>query len=354
MPITTYNYTPRLIKNLKKAHSGFIQHPNLQDTASILKRHIGALERSTKFMIPEKDIALCDTSISMDVETYMESFRLPFPEIAVEFNSRLQDTDPETNTTETLTVKSVLLAREVDEAYDHKTQTFQSISHFSGRLEEVGEYTGKCVEATLFQSDEEGNFYPPAMFTTVPLFTPDENHRLQTLSGDASARFSKYEKGFKVTQFPTPYGTFYDLAGIHMSTENNLTFEETFNEIVKTNIEYPLTILINLCLLINCANIKQTTLTPSRNSLRKARSIGYKSLPEYKVLDLIVPKEEEELVKLSHDLPTGLSGTRYRTHLRRGHIRRLPSGKTTWVSSCVINKEAEHALHKDYRLKAAA
>ena len=350
--MTTYNYTPRLIKNLKKAHSGFVQYTKLQDTASILKRHIAALERCTKFMIPEKDIALCDSSISIDVETYMENFRLPFPEVAIEFNSRLQDEDPDTNIIETLTVKSVLLAREVDEAYDHKTQTFQSISHFSGKLEEIGEYTGKCIEVTLFQSDEEGNFYAPLMFTTVPLFTPDENHTLINLSGEA-ARFSKYKKGFKVTQFPTPYGTLYDLAGAKMATENNLTFEQTFSEIVKNNIEYPLTILINFCLLINCANIKQTTITPSRNSLKKARSIGYKSLPEYKVLDLVVPKEEE-LVKLSHEIPTSTSGIKYRTHLRRGHIRRLPSGKTTWVTSCVINKEAEHALHKDYRLKAAA
>lgn len=39
-----------------------------------------------------------------------------------------------------------------------------------------------------------------------------------------------------------------------------------------------------------------------------------------------------------------------RQHLRRGHIRHLASGKTTWVNSAVIGSKAAGQVHKDYAL----
>lgn len=39
--------------------------------------------------------------------------------------------------------------------------------------------------------------------------------------------------------------------------------------------------------------------------------------------------------------PTGLS---VRPHIRRGHIRNLPSGKTVWVNSCLVNVANEDEL----------
>jgi len=37
-----------------------------------------------------------------------------------------------------------------------------------------------------------------------------------------------------------------------------------------------------------------------------------------------------------------------RVHLRRGHIRTLNSGLTTWVQSCVVGDKSKGMVHKDY------
>lgn len=40
-----------------------------------------------------------------------------------------------------------------------------------------------------------------------------------------------------------------------------------------------------------------------------------------------------------------------RTHLRRGHIRRLQSGKTVWVTACIINPDKDNFVGKTYNIK---
>ena len=40
-----------------------------------------------------------------------------------------------------------------------------------------------------------------------------------------------------------------------------------------------------------------------------------------------------------------------RTHLRRGHIRRLRWGPKVWVNSCVVNPGAIGGVNKDYAVR---
>jgi hypothetical protein len=43
-----------------------------------------------------------------------------------------------------------------------------------------------------------------------------------------------------------------------------------------------------------------------------------------------------------------------REHLRRGHIRRLPAGKSIWINAVIVNAGIGATIHKDYRLKESA
>lgn len=48
--------------------------------------------------------------------------------------------------------------------------------------------------------------------------------------------------------------------------------------------------------------------------------------------------------------PLGHERNSPRQHLRRGHIRRLPSGKNTWVQSCVVGSSANGFIDKAYEV----
>ena len=41
-----------------------------------------------------------------------------------------------------------------------------------------------------------------------------------------------------------------------------------------------------------------------------------------------------------------------RIHLRRGHIRRLPTSKTTWVQACIVGNQKNGIIMKDYVIHA--
>ncbi len=92
---------------------------------------------------------------------------------------------------------------------------------------------------------------------------------------------------------------------------------------------------------INCSNItvKDSKVPKFINQKRKAKG----KLPLYSYKTLHLDFEEKEVTKSgngTHASP--------RVHLRRGHIRKLPSGKTTWVQACVVGDKSKGVVHKDY------
>lgn len=92
---------------------------------------------------------------------------------------------------------------------------------------------------------------------------------------------------------------------------------------------------------INCSNItiKDSKISKFINQKRKKK--GKLPLFSYKTLYLDI--EEKTVTKYdkgSHASP--------RVHLRRGHIRKLPSGKKVWVQACVVGDKSKGMIHKDY------
>ncbi len=64
---------------------------------------------------------------------------------------------------------------------------------------------------------------------------------------------------------------------------------------------------------------------------------------EYRILTIKGHKTYEGGSSESHRSP--------RLHLRRGHIRKLPTGKTTWVSSCAVGSGKRGTIQKDYSVE---
>ena len=91
---------------------------------------------------------------------------------------------------------------------------------------------------------------------------------------------------------------------------------------------------------------RHTTLPAPERLNRKRAKKSKPPLFEYKVLDIVAdvmgsPKEAtHERTRGSHASP--------RMHNRRGHVRHLPSGQTTWVRNAIIGKPSRGRVIKDY------
>ena len=67
---------------------------------------------------------------------------------------------------------------------------------------------------------------------------------------------------------------------------------------------------------------------------------------EYKVLDIVADVLAPKKTTVSHS--HGGTHASPRMHKRRGHVRRLASGKTTWVRNTIVGKPQRGKVIKDY------
>jgi hypothetical protein len=97
--------------------------------------------------------------------------------------------------------------------------------------------------------------------------------------------------------------------------------------------------------LLNCTNIVSIEHVAPIKLNKKRIAQGKCPVFSFKTLRVKVPNEGREK-------KPSLGGTHSnpRVHLRRGHIRRLPTGKSTWVQSCVVGSLEKGAVHKDYSI----
>lgn len=99
----------------------------------------------------------------------------------------------------------------------------------------------------------------------------------------------------------------------------------------------------NLFYVLGCSNVATSDI-PAPASLNKKRARAGK-LPLFEYKTLVVKLDEK------HNPGIALGGTHSspRLHLRRGHVRRLDSGRRVWVQSCVVGSK-HGIIVKDYRI----
>lgn len=103
---------------------------------------------------------------------------------------------------------------------------------------------------------------------------------------------------------------------------------------------------MNLFYILGCSNV-ETADNPAPAALNKKRArAGKFPVLEYKtlVLKIDAPRTSGQAGGGTHASP--------RVHLRRGHVRRLESGRRAWVQACVVGSTHGMVL-KDYRITTA-
>jgi hypothetical protein len=102
--------------------------------------------------------------------------------------------------------------------------------------------------------------------------------------------------------------------------------------------------IATLCIMLNSVNVRSATVdAPARLNAKRATS-GKPPLYSYHVLDVDGERWDRPERGVS---PAEESGVR--SHLRRGHIRRLPKGPT-WVRAAYVHGSRDGFVDKDYNV----
>lgn len=117
---------------------------------------------------------------------------------------------------------------------------------------------------------------------------------------------------------------------------------QTSMEMLSADLMDEVNAYLDMCIALACTNV-----TAERHSqpekLNRARiKSGKTPLKDYHVLNLAG----------EHAVGNGPGGSAgRRAHLRRGHVRRLPGDRVTWVNACIVSGSRPGFVSKDYAVR---
>lgn len=149
------------------------------------------------------------------------------------------------------------------------------------------------------------------------------------------------EKDYK-SYAPTPTSCYENNGELVVRLDPTDSYSPDFDFDTKEmqNCRIALTGVLKAIEALNCSNIVTVEHVPTRLKANRAAKKG-KTLFRYHTLHITSgPKTKGMSLGGTHASP--------RAHLRRGHVRKLPNGSTTWVQPCVVGDKSKGIVHKDY------
>jgi hypothetical protein len=159
--------------------------------------------------------------------------------------------------------------------------------------------------------------------------------------------------GFKAVRIPEDWsggrgvggkgfmGTVVDILEDHASIPAFHGADRIFNDLAVLSG----TVCMNLLDALSCSNVSSDQLIqkglPPLVAQRRARK-GKLPIYETKILTVNTEKDAE------NGNSNGGSHASPRTHLRRGHIRRIDDNRRIWVNACVVGKSGKGIIDKQY------
>lgn len=266
------------------------------NTAAILL----ALRRAMHFAVPDGGKIL---GAGWDTLSSLESIRLPYEAITVESYDRLPDGS----------VKSVLIAQDVEAAED----AFPALIPVSEAEDQVPPSGPGIVIGGMFNHGERGWALHP--FAAFRPRSPSAIGGLNYLHFYWIAEYIILPRGYR-----------------HHAAMNRQDMAGLFRQHLPEMME--------LLEALGCVNVESE---PFLNHCPAGvRRVNRRRLYETHRLVIKKPDTESRLRGV---------GTRSspRAHLRRGHIRRLPSGNI-WINACAVGSLKNGFVHKDYAVTAGA
>lgn len=292
--ITAKNYAAQAIKSLDEIAK--VSSPYIQE----LHKHVcEEIERSVHFAMPDDGTIFDDDLRGLkDVE----KFRLPFQSITIEYFSHQKFIDK----SNTLSApKRLIIAQEIEN--EDKTISIQF-----------------CVAC----------YFPHTMcWNILPMgFIIKWDGKLQCISDDVGSTI-----GIS--------GDFGVLNREHYDYCVKEFGEDVAEESMRQDIFCEIKPFLEFMEALSCTNVKPELLQRV-DVAKQARRARNGKLPIFETYVLTIPGEPSS--RKDHKGGTHSSP---RQHLRRGHIRRLPSGNI-WINSCVVGNPKKGVIEKQYQVAA--
>jgi len=297
------NYTAHALVDLTEMANEHVDSRSLYKLQSVLSLRDVAnkLRCGEKFLMP-KDALLLDTKGMK--ESYKDLLRLPYPITVLEF--------PTTSEKNGLSSKCIVLATTGGDWLD----VSDIGSEFEpDQIEEIITFT------TIYWSDRQAAWLP-----TPHLFWFHRDHIvIGGPGGSKTAATGFYWKSLYPSIFKDVFSKFSD--------------EENENEAAH-DFQIGMDALVEFCLTVNCENITRVEIPAPAHINKQRVAKGREPFDSYKVL--VIPGE--------HSSDGGGAGTHAspRLHLRRGHLRRLESGRVTWVRHSIVGDASKGLADKVY------
>ena len=95
---------------------------------------------------------------------------------------------------------------------------------------------------------------------------------------------------------------------------------------------------------LSCSNIFFLDKPPPKLINKKRKTKGKCQIHSYKILNISLPNDA---IKKNTTASVEKRASP-RLHLRRGHVRKLPSGERVWIQSCIVGDASGGTVDKDY------
>lgn len=321
------NYCTHAIESFNQSiKKGLLKH-NMPMLDEYLGIFVDLLKKSVKFILPEGGRVL-------DIQGYeqksLDMFKLPYDIVALEYFV------PKINIKDAALVQ---VPKRIVLAVDAKVINEYLDNMYSG-------FPGFEPGAVLFPV-----LYYDNIKTWMPLYSGMyvaydqkvigvdslKNHVVPEWPNDRPSTYSRSKNAFVYK--PIPIGELWS------SQKKSIPDEVAFNNSLFADINDEWLALLELTNILNCKNVEVQNNPPSEALNKKRIKNGNAPFFEYKTLH----------IKTSHTVSSGAGiivadRNSPRVHLRRGHIRILPSGETTWVQSCVVGSSDKGFIKKDYKI----
>jgi hypothetical protein len=322
------NYTTKAITDLGRLVAG---NPALgpQDREGVLFLQ-RKLRQAEVFVLPDSGELLDRSKPRPQVPGAM--FHPPFPVVALEYRSAIRNSSDPVFQVATAS-KRIALAWEWDGVMPGGDTSRQG--------PKPGE--GVCIASISFM-DEIGSWFPMIGAIMVPFdckyasqdFPLTEAQKAFIASGritEKQAHAEKIEVRAVLPILPGPFARCAEQFGMSHAMD-----------VLQADLMDEVNAYLDLCLALGCNNVgRELHAQPAR--LNKARiKSGKPPLKDFHVLTLAGDHGQGGAF-------AGVNGSGVRSHLRRGHIRRLGPDRVTWVNSCMVRGSRPGFASKHYAAK---
>lgn len=324
------------VKNMRSAHVV----PKTAHRAMVV---VEMLQHAVKFMLPNCAQLVDELSLR---ESHLELLRLPYPLVAFEAPwIKEGEGEQELNGFEqSKSTRRIALCWELDEKFqpfpDIRFELFAGVEAVREAFPEGGVFVFPIFyvdDLRLWQFGAGGTFVPREFrvgenFQTLPA---------TEIAGEAlRAVGRKHEKGyrFRAEPFVVMPEMFEELiARADGDVDRALAT-------VQLDVSDEVTMAVQACSVLNCANVETIDVSPSRAANAKRAAKGKPPFFTYKVLQVSAERPQK-------GTSSGGSHASPRMHLRRGHLRRL-DGRVVWVRAAMVNAgSTAGVVAKDYTVR---